>query len=1467
MQDIYKDLMLLEDEQEEETKDIIYDELYSLTHLYQDNEDEIIETPWYCMLETIASNYGYTTQEMINFAKDHDYIVFKISPIGSFEGGLAIGAKDVDLDMVKENIKKMVEDDFEETKDIDVKISLKEDIKEYHFDAKSVYDAEQQLKQLFKLSKELPNDDGRYYVFKDIDGNVIAHYDPQHKIVHVSKSIKESKLDDLHILKYKYCVEVVDRDNNFMERKFFMTRPQADKYIEERYNDILFDERISQNELVELDNGKDFIGTLIKVVIENPIEAATQESIKEEWMQVPDEELERLEKQIEELGFKVVSKQPYAMSKDIHYQILTKEGNQDEDSFNDYIDKFEELLDTFEEETGAPCTFNMGLQYDGYISCGFDVREMWYEPGEDRIPSKSTKLSFRDGKPADEYTKAQLKDIGKHLQMPDDEVANIFPTDKHEELKEEKEDYQKKFDERTQAHIDRVNKYAKKIDREYPNHDSDKFNELYDGYSLMSKDNVSEEEQALIDDATFKHVRDNEHHCEHWVDEKDIEGFSRNSPTPHGCLDCSKMPESALEEMCCDWCAMSEEFNNTPFEWYEKNKDTRWHFSEEQDKFILDTLHKLWDEAIEEDVKRHSILIDEPSGKDVFEILTNAKYDVRKDENKPVLTYIVTKDNKEYEVDDYGYEDDKFFVDLKWKKDLEEEIEKQYKITIGKGQYQDSYVVKAKDDEEAWQIAKEHATRKGFKDYDVEEYVKEDIEKHDTLNQKLFDGEELKPEVVEAIKNIANEFVKELGEDGISFTLKDIILLGSNMSYNYTKDSDLDIHLIADSSALECPKELQDKLYGAYRTIFNKNYDIKLKDIPAEVYVELDEPKAKSNGIYSLNNGWVKKPVQQDIPELDKEMFDELFKVWENRYNELVNDENATSEDVEEYINDIYDERKDGIANEGEYSLSNLLFKEVRNKGYLDNLKELRKELKGKELSLEHLEESFNRQQKQLLDNLLDAFNLKYEKDKIYNFGIISSNASGRENSDEIDNDSYLDTKKRFDSLDGEIVKGYFEGESEDSKIIYNISEDDVKNIGLELLQDEVLYLTFNTSKDNDLSFTANRWGHGIKNNFKNYDLITKSSVVNTTNISNNDNRSELKNGFKFQLKLYESVSLNEDRIKVTNLADFANDIKNKFPYTKVELKGNVLYIYYPDFYYTDKSTQAVFYASELENYMKNFKGLKGNIPYELSAEQSLRDEGSNVVYRNVYKLTLLNDKKDTNLINKKAIDSGYDTIIYRVDNTNGNSITSFKNSNGVFFAGDLKYYGASNRNQGVVGYHAKNAKKYYLNLRDFKVLDIFKEYKTALGREIIPDYGTVDLKEIDTHIKEALKEYDFIVQSWDSIAVSDRVMPKLGIEENRTSTNELATKLSKLGYDILILRDIPLRDKLFTEYVIYNSDCIKLAETTYDDEGNAIPVEDRFNKDSYDVRENKIDKKLNSAYNRRELDYFKQENLKVKRR
>ena len=95
------------------------------------------------------------------------------------------------------------------------------------------------------------------------------------------------------------------------------------------------------------------------------------------------------------------------------------------------------------------------------------------------------------------------------------------------------------------------------------------------------------------------------------------------------------------------------------------------------------------------------------------------------------------------------------------------------------------------------------------------------------------------PEVKEAIIKIANKFIDDLKEDGVKFKMKDIILVGSNVSYNYTEDSDLDIHIIADKDSLDCSEEVYKLLYGAYRSLFNKNYDITIKGIPVEIYVEL----------------------------------------------------------------------------------------------------------------------------------------------------------------------------------------------------------------------------------------------------------------------------------------------------------------------------------------------------------------------------------------------------------------------------------------------------------------------------------------------------------------------------------------------------------------------------------------------------------------------------------------------------
>lgn len=134
-------------------------------------------------------------------------------------------------------------------------------------------------------------------------------------------------------------------------------------------------------------------------------------------------------------------------------------------------------------------------------------------------------------------------------------------------------------------------------------------------------------------------------------------------------------------------------------------------------------------------------------------------------------------------------------------------------------------------------------------------------------------------------------------------------------------------------------------------------------DTPQDNDLKRTNEGVKSNGIYSvLNNKWIKEPTQASIPDIDKEKFEKLFDTWEDKYFDLLNKvkedvvkETPMSELVNDFIEDIYDLRKSSIAQEGEYGLGNLVFKEFRNLGYLDNLKDLKNELKSKELSLESL--------------------------------------------------------------------------------------------------------------------------------------------------------------------------------------------------------------------------------------------------------------------------------------------------------------------------------------------------------------------------------------------------------------------------------------------------------------------------------------------------------------------------------
>ena len=214
------------------------------------------------------------------------------------------------------------------------------------------------------------------------------------------------------------------------------------------------------------------------------------------------------------------------------------------------------------------------------------------------------------------------------------------------------------------------------------------------------------------------------------------------------------------------------------------------------------------------------------------------------------------------------------------------------------------------------------------------------------LNPKIWRDNKLKPSVRRKIYDIVNAFL-----DYIDYPIRvaDIHILGSNASYNYTNNSDLDVHLIVNFDDLEIPETFLQTFFNLEKSSFNKEYDIKIKGMDVEIYVEDINANTISNGIYSLNrNKWIKFPQHIEAPDVDLEP--ELSMIKKNIRN-LININDIDK--LNDYLDSIYLMRKDSLAINGEFGKGNLIFKQLRNEGLLNSLRDKIKDLTSKKLSLE----------------------------------------------------------------------------------------------------------------------------------------------------------------------------------------------------------------------------------------------------------------------------------------------------------------------------------------------------------------------------------------------------------------------------------------------------------------------------------------------------------------------------------
>lgn len=210
--------------------------------------------------------------------------------------------------------------------------------------------------------------------------------------------------------------------------------------------------------------------------------------------------------------------------------------------------------------------------------------------------------------------------------------------------------------------------------------------------------------------------------------------------------------------------------------------------------------------------------------------------------------------------------------------------------------------------------------------------------------------------VSEKLKKIAQNFIDSLE---FKIKVKDIILTGSLANYNWNDLSDIDLHIVIDFD--ELPDNLEETFkdyFDSKKNVWNETHDINIFGHEVELYIQdINEPH-HSSGIYSITNrDWIKKPKKLSNEDIDYdfitkkacEFIDKIEKVKSlyksGEYEKAIVKGDKLKDKLKSF-------RKTGLSSEGEMSNENLVFKSLRNEGYIDILHDIKRLSLDKKMSL-----------------------------------------------------------------------------------------------------------------------------------------------------------------------------------------------------------------------------------------------------------------------------------------------------------------------------------------------------------------------------------------------------------------------------------------------------------------------------------------------------------------------------------
>jgi len=220
----------------------------------------------------------------------------------------------------------------------------------------------------------------------------------------------------------------------------------------------------------------------------------------------------------------------------------------------------------------------------------------------------------------------------------------------------------------------------------------------------------------------------------------------------------------------------------------------------------------------------------------------------------------------------------------------------------------------------------------------------------DNLNEKFWINGKLRPEVRRSLMNFAKAFADYVDLNDVAII--DVLMLGGNAGYNYTKFSDIDVHLVVDTKYIpQCDPNLIDDYYMDKKTLWELTHDVKIYGAPVEPYIERPGVvRKKSQGVYSvLKNYWIQEPTKFE-DDFDENELIKKTRNLKNKIDTLIKSEKP--EALKSIVKKLRVARSSSLDKFGEYGFENLVFKELRNSGYIDKVRSSVLSLKNKSLSL-----------------------------------------------------------------------------------------------------------------------------------------------------------------------------------------------------------------------------------------------------------------------------------------------------------------------------------------------------------------------------------------------------------------------------------------------------------------------------------------------------------------------------------